>query len=380
MVDTQTLLFGSDTTERIVAVESQFNKALVFLRENGRVRQQECHFSPWLLTAEPLDIPGANWRELEGEGFRYLAEFSDWEAFRRARFTLRDEHTSHYTVSNAAKQYLVTSGRTLFKGMSYSDVHRMQIDIETLGFTPEPRENAIFLIAISDNQGFERLLDGDEKKMLEDMVTIVRERDPDVIEGHNIFGFDLPYISKRARMHGVQLSLGRDGSEIRAGNERRVPIGGTSKPLLPFYIFGRHIVDTLLAVQRFDVAKGQLSSYGLKECAKAFGIAASDRVYIDHDKIASLWKSAPDQVRRYAMHDVYETRGLSKLVGPPEFFLTQMLPDIYESVVTSGTGEKINSLIVREYLRQGHAIPIPRTATKDVPGESVPESDAGAAD
>ena len=46
------------------------------------------------------------------------------------------------------------------------------------------------------------------------MVACIRERDPDVIEGHNIFGFDLPYLAARAKMHSIRLELGRDGSEM----------------------------------------------------------------------------------------------------------------------------------------------------------------------
>ena len=39
-----------------------------------------------------------------------------------------------------------------------------------------------------------------------------RERDPDVLEGHNIFRFDLEYLEARARRHRVTLGWGRDGS------------------------------------------------------------------------------------------------------------------------------------------------------------------------
>jgi DNA polymerase I len=34
-------------------------------------------------------------------------------------------------------------------------------------------------------------------------------RDPDVIENHNLHGFDLPFLRERARRLGVPLALGR---------------------------------------------------------------------------------------------------------------------------------------------------------------------------
>jgi len=368
MVDTQTILFGCDPTEHIVAVEPLQDKVELFIRENDGIRTEIRPFSPWLLTAERHNLAGADWTELEGEGYRFLARFSNWSAHRAARFKLKDEHVSHFAIPSAVKQYLMMSGQTHFKGMAYSDVLRLQLDIETLGFTPDQPENLIFLIAVSDNHGYERLIEGSEKEMLQELVELIRQIDPDVIEGHNIFGFDLPYIAKRAEMHGIRLTFGRDGSEMSAGTEKSAAIGGISRPMTPFYIYGRHIVDTLLAVQRYDITRGVLSSHSLKECAKVFGLASADRVYIEHDQIASMWKTDPDCVRKYAMQDVYETRALSNLIGPPEFYLTQMVPDSYASIVITGTGEKINSIMVREYLRRGHAIPKPQIAVKEVPG------------
>ena len=43
----------------------------------------------------------------------------------------------------------------------------------------------------------------------------LREIDPDIIEGHNVFNFDLPYLIARAERHGVPLRWGRDGSTPR---------------------------------------------------------------------------------------------------------------------------------------------------------------------
>lgn len=367
MTDINSILFGTDPTERIVAVEPLQDKALVYIREDGKVRSEERSFRPWLLTQEKQDLSGAVWTELADSDYRFLAHFPNWQACRNARFKLRDNHISHLAMPSAYKQYLIQSGQTLFKGMAYADVLRLQLDIETLGFSPNAPEAAIFLISISTNQGLETLLEGPEKDILGQLVKLIQKIDPDVIEGHNILGFDLPYILKRAEMNGVKMNLGRDGSELMAGLEQNAAIGGISRPSTPYFIFGRHVVDTLLGVQRYDVTKGILSRHGLKECARVFGIACEDRIEIPHKEIASTWKTDPERVRIYAMQDAIETRALSNLIGSAEFYLTQMVPDTYSSIVTSGTGEKINLIMIREYLRQGHGIPQAQPPTQ-VPG------------
>ena len=71
------------------------------------------------------------------------------------------------------------------------------------------------MISITDSDGFKLLIDVaeyDERGLIEKLVDVIRERDPDVLENHNIFGFDLMFLARRARALGVDLAFGRDGS------------------------------------------------------------------------------------------------------------------------------------------------------------------------
>jgi len=54
--------------------------------------------------------------------------------------------------------------------------------------------------------------------------------------------------------------------------------------------------------------------------------------------------------------DVRETRRLAEVVCPTEFYQTQMVPDVYQSVAVTGSGAKINSVFVRAYLQRRHAV------------------------
>jgi DNA polymerase I len=354
-------LFGTDPTPGIVAVEPDPEEGIwLFRREGDRVLRERAPFRPWILLTEipSISLPAAQYTELAGEGYRALAEFPTQAAYQEARFRVRDEHLANLTYPSGAKMALVRSGMTLFKGMTFDDIVRLQFDLETNGLNAAEETARILLIAVSDNRGLVDVLEGEERDILEQFVALVRERDPDVIEGHNVYGFDLPFIMERARRHSVSLALGRDGSEPRRGQERNYAIaaGGNSRPFVPVYIYGRHVVDTYLVVQRFDWAKQALTSYGLKECARVFGFAAEDRVELPRDEMARIYRDEPERVRLYAQQDVIETRSLAELITPVEFYQAQMVPDNYGQVIVTGNGEKINAIFVRAYLAAGRAV------------------------
>jgi len=366
------VLFGKDPTLHIVAVEPVNNHIRLFIRDGAQLRTLEEPFRPWLLSDMQMRLDGVHWQELKGElrgrrMLKYLAVCDDREAFENLRRALRDEHREIIAYGSFARQYLMLSGKTLFKGMTFADLHRVQIDIETSTLTPDQQGAQVLMIALSDTRGYEALLDGDEKQMIEQLVERIQALDPDVIEGHNLFGFDLPYLAARAQALGVPLRLGRDGSELRFGSPRQCIIGANSRTFTPAFAHGRHLIDTYLSVQRFDIGRGDLESYGLKEVAQQLGIAAPDRIYLEREQIPDLWRTNPETVRRYCLQDVHETRRLAELTLPTEFYQCQMLPDTLQNLATIGTGEKANLLFLRAYLAEGYAVPAPQEA-REYPG------------
>ena len=70
-------------------------------------------------------------------------------------------------------------------------------------------------IALSDNTGWEELIVVDpenveesEHDTLKRLTALIKERDPDVIEGHDLFRFDLPYLVARAKKAKNETRLG----------------------------------------------------------------------------------------------------------------------------------------------------------------------------
>ena len=270
-----------------------------------------------------------------------------------------------FFVNDPIQQHLMVTGQTFFKGLTFEELRRMQLDIETFcpeGYefpNPNREKDRIIVISFSDDTGWEKVISGkelSEKEMLEELVRTIQERDPDIIEGHNIFNYDLDYISRRARMHRIPLDLGREDRTARSRSSR-VIIAERTINYSRWDIYGRHVIDTFILAQFYDIVTRELESFGLKEVAKQLNLASPDRTYMNGDQITWHFLHDPEKLQRYALDDVRETRALSDLLSRSYFFQAQIFPFSFQNVVVRGNAAKINSLFVREYLRQGHAIP-----------------------
>jgi DNA polymerase elongation subunit (family B) len=311
-------------------------------------------------------------QRLDGNNFfRYLVVFTTWSDYWDAvrqieRRTDSDQRRPDelYLVGSPAQQYMMQTGRTCFQDMTLDDLHRMQLDIEVYsqGSFPnaERPEDEIIIIALSDNRGWTKLLHQrpgiSETLILKELVQVIREKDPDVIEGHNIFAFDWDYIRKRCDWLSIDLTIGRDGSTPRVfDSSMRFAERTVDFPAMD--IAGRHIIDTYFQVMSFDVFKRDLPDYSLKTAAKYFGFAPEDRTYIEGADIAQAWTENRDELLDYALDDVIETERLARHLSGSSFYLTQMLPMTYGSAARRGPASKIESLFVREYMRRRHSIP-----------------------
>jgi len=375
-------LVRSDT-DRIVAVEpGRHGTASLYVRpETGPVVCREVSFHPWLLVggeALAAALPGTPERvPLSGGGVHNVrVHFADLSAYQKAVDALKkltganpsSPQAPYRLFTDLGQQVLSLLPARLFRGMAFADLVRLQIDIETLttpGFdfpNAEREGDAIVMVAMRDSRGWEQLLSGPEMSeadMLRELVRWVRERDPDVIEGHNLFGFDLPYIEERARRHGVRLALGRDGSRL-AARSSRFTAGEHTSTYLRYEASGRHIIDTLHLVQLYDVSHRDMDSYGLKACARYFGVAAPERTYVDGSRISAVYREDPATLRAYAMDDVRETESISRILLPSYFCQAQLVPFSLQNCVTRGNATRIDALLCAEYMVAGASLPTPQ--------------------
>jgi DNA polymerase elongation subunit (family B) len=272
------------------------------------------------------------------------------------------------------EQYLVASGRTYFRDLSFDDLHRMQIDLETTGLDSE--RDRVFMAAVRDHDGSIELIeargegDGAEADLIRRLVARVHAADPDVIENHNLHGFDLPFLDRRARILSVPLALGRIGPGLRERAARR-GFEGSGGRRVRLVAPGRELIDTLDAVLRHDFSTRAMPDHGLKAVARHLGIAGPDREMIPGDRIYEVYCRDPARVRRYAAADVEEVAGLARMLGGAAFALARMAPRRYERLSDAGAATGvIDPLLVRAYLRAGMALPAHQ------PGDGTPHSGA----
>ena len=320
--------------------------------------------------------------QLDGAGgLRWLARFGSWSAALAARERCREATGLPANASEApyrffpdpVHQYLLVAGRTSFGGLRFGDLRRLALDIEVVttdGYEFPSAARAgdrIVAIALADSTGFRHVLRGDrldEAALLTECGRLIRERDPDVIEGHNIFRFDLEYLEARARRHGVALAWGRDGSVLRS-RPARLQVAERAIGFRRYDIAGRHILDTWMLAQLHDVGARDLPSFGLKDIARHLGVAARDRTYVDASNVARALAEDADRLMAYAGDDAAETLAISAILSPPYFAQARLVPFDYQTTTLRGSAAKVDALLLREYLRLGRAVPRPR------PGQSV---------
>ncbi|HKW45642.1 MAG TPA: 3'-5' exonuclease [Candidatus Eremiobacteraceae bacterium] len=373
MHPSDTLLAGHGATSGIVAVEPhiQAGVAKTYIRSGGRVDAIDLPLQTWLLgrrhIAGSIELSGRHpMRHLlrSGESARIANLAREMAADQRLVYV--DPITSH----------LVSSGETFFKGMRFSELRRLQFDLETLDVVPQRDSAEICLIGVHDSTGFERILSLDdfenEGALIAEFVRIVRERDPDIIEGHNIFNFDLWYLEERARRAGVALLLGRDGRSPMWRDEsiRRSGINGMT---VKYYrIEGRQLIDTFFGALRWDVGR-RLPNYKLKTIVRHLGIGDAGRAMVDASQMRALWASADARanLKAYCLDDARDADRLSNLVTPNEFYQAQFVPESLQGLACVGMGSRIERLMVRAYLHAGVAIPRPRPIGPTAGGYTV---------
>ena len=387
-------LWGWDPTPGIVSVYAESNgQATVWRRtpKTGELVREVDRFRPWMLLDRIDDLkhlgtalgregsPRARvtYRELSGPGeLRFLVSADDGRTLTSAVLGgatrrlgrrvshIRDLDDDTVLGLQPEEQYLVATGRTYFRDLSFDELHRLQFDLETTGLDPD--RCRIFMISVRYPNGETEVLEasgrGDEPEaaLIRELNTRVLAADPDVIENHNLHGFDLPFLDRRSRLLGVALTLGRTGQPGLRQRAARRGLANTTDDgrRVRFVAPGRELIDTMDAVIRYDFSTRSLPGHGLKAVAKYLGIASPDREYIKGSQVWPTYRTDPERVRRYATDDVIEVAHLSRMLGGAAFALAQMAPRRYERLADAGAATGvIDPMLVRAYLRSGVALP-----------------------
>ena len=351
----------------------------IFRREGESLQSHDEPFTPFLWVesdALASGLAGGHARALVGDGaLKTEIRFETWKQLDAAARALRkktgksagDPAAPYFLINDPVQQYLMSTGRTYFQGMSFRSIRRLSLDIETATeegyeFSNAEREgDRILAVGLADSTGWMETLtaeQGDEAELLRRAVATIAGRDPDVIEGHNLFGFDLPYLRARCRRHRVPFCIGREGREP-AWRSGRFTAAERTQNYERAEVWGRSVVDTYFLVQLYDTSHRSLPGYGLKEVARHFGLAPEGRVYLEGAEITRVFRDNPERVLAYLRDDLRETSALSAHLLPVYVAQAQVLPYSLSSAVVRGNAAKIDALLLRTCLRDGAAIPRP---------------------
>jgi DNA polymerase elongation subunit (family B) len=368
-----TLLFGSDPTQRIVAIElGDTGTVKVYRREkDGSTATDIEPFHPFVWCDADVTDLNIDAEKLAGDlRYGWRISVNSWKELIALRNGLKAAGRSFFALSDPVQHYLTHTGRTLFKGLPFEELRRLQIEVLSFvgGETEIPDASQpvdhLMSIALSDNSGWEELIlvdtanvEESERAALKRLTAIIKERDPDVIEGHNLFRFDLPYLVARARKAKVKLDWGRSGGFLRS-RPSRLQIAEKTIDYPKFTIDGRHFVDTFLLAQFYDVGMRSLSGFERIDVAQHFGLTDEAQISsLSGKELQRAYLDNDDRFRQRALCAVRETRAVADLLSPSYFIQAQIFPYNYQDVIVRGNATRINALFLREYYQQRHSIP-----------------------
>ena len=362
------MLFGADRTPRIVAIElGETGTVKVYRRGKGGLTVVEVEpFHPFVwCDSDVLDL-GIESEKLESSlKYGWLVTVDSWKELIALRNGLRNAGRDFFAFTDPVQHYLTATGRTLFKDLRFEELKRMQIEVLSVAGVDEPGDkDHIMSITVSDNTGWEELLIIDPKNVeqsehdaLKRLTSLVKERDPDVIEGHNLFRFDLPYLVQRAKKTKTKLDWGRSGGFLRS-RPSRLQIAEKTIDYPKFTVGGRHFVDTFLLAQFYDVGMRSLAGFERTDVARHFELCDGEQISaLTGKELQRAYLESSEAFRRRALCGVRETRALSELLSASYFIQAQIFPYNYQDVIVRGNATRINALFLREYFRQRHSIP-----------------------
>jgi DNA polymerase, archaea type len=362
------LLFGADPTPRIVAIElGETGTVRVYRRTNdGSIIADIEPFHPFVWADSDVVDLGMETEKLRGDlRYGWLITVDSWKELIALRNGLKSAGRDFFAFNDPVQDYLTASGRTLFKELDFEELKRMQLEVLSIaGIGDAGQNDHLMSIALSDNGGWEELIIVDpsnveesERNALNRLTSLIKERDPDVIEGHDLFRFDLSFLFGRAKKLKAKLDWGRSGGFLRS-RPSRLQIAEKTIDYPKFTVGGRHFVDTFLLAQFYDVGMRSLAGFERTDVARHFDLCDSEQISaLTGKELNRAYMNDSEAFRQRALCGVRETQALSVLLSPSYFIQAQIFPYNYQDVIVRGNATRINALFLREYFRQRHSIP-----------------------
>ena len=290
---------------------------------------------------------------------RYLI---DNDVFPMSEIEISGEIVDSYPTINSPKDSVeiikMNSPPKMIEG-EFPDLRILSFDLEVYNpkGMPNAKKDEIIMIGISSNVGIEKVISTkgenldyvetveNEKEMIEKFVETIKENNIDIIVGYNSDNFDFPYLNDRAKLFGVKLDLGMDGSTLKF-LRRGYTNAATLKGLV-------HI-DLYLLMRRYI----SLDRYTLERVyEELFG---EEKVDVPGDKIWEFWDSDGEDLVRlfeYSLDDVVATLKIAEETLPLSLELTRLIGQPLFDLTRLATGQQAEWYLVRKAFEYNEIVP-----------------------
>ena len=225
---------------------------------------------------------------------------------------------------------------------------------------PNSEEDEIIMIGVASNFGVNQVIstktnskDRDdfvnqvtsEKEMIEEFVRIIKENNVDIIVGYNSDNFDFPYIKDRAKILGVDLDIGMDGSEvkyIRRGYANAASLKGLIH------------VDLYLVMRRYMT----LERYTLERVY--YELFGEEKIDVPGERIWEFWDNGGEELDNlfdYSLDDVISTLKIAEQTLPLNLELTRIIGQPLFDVSRMATGQQAEWFLVKQAYFDDEIVP-----------------------
>ncbi len=292
---------------------------------------------------------------LEEFGERYEYDILFWKRY------LIDKRIS--PLSGIHVKYHGEAGKLIIDEIRKSDTEQLHglthisFDIETYNPTiaPRPDKDPCIMISYATDgregvlttkavdRDFVTLYKG-EKEMIEGFIGIIKEIDPDIIDGYNSSNFDIPYLMKRAKKLSIPFDITRYGEEPREENHgllKAIKIPGRIN--LDVYNVTKFISivgasEALLKINRFTL--GDVYS----------AITGDTKRTVEKKNIWQLWDGSKSDLENLSDYSLSDSRALSALYNfflPLEVEVAKVSGTTLGEAAVSTTGQLVEFFLMR---------------------------------
>lgn len=252
---------------------------------------------------------------------------------------------------------------------------------------PNPEVDEIIMIGVSSNFGINQVIStktnsknrndfvnqvNSEKEMIGEFVQIIKDNNVDILVGYNSDNFDFPYLKDRAKLLGVDLDIGMDGSDIRF-IRRGFANAASFKGLIH--------VDLYLVMRRYMT----LERYTLERVY--YELFGEEKIDVAGDRIWEFWDNGGEELDNlfdYSLDDVVSTLRIAEQTLPLNLELTRIIGQPLFDVSRMATGQQAEWFLVKQAYFDEEVVPnkqganfANRAAAEDNEGGYVKEPEKG---